>query len=144
MQRIKVIIPAYNEQDSIGLVVKDIPQIVDEIIVVNNNSSDNTVEVARAAGATVLTEKRGGYGYACLKGIDYINGLEIKPDIVVFLDGDYSDYPEELLQIVAPIQDGTAAFVVGARVKRIESAGLNDTPTSIWKLAGMFFNENSL
>ena len=121
MQRIKVIIPAYNEQDSIGLVVGDIPGIVDEIIVVNNNSSDNTVEVARAAGATVLIEKRGGYGYACLKGIDYINGLETKPDIVVFLDGDYSDYPEELLQIVAPIQDGTAAFVVGARVKELRA-----------------------
>ena len=75
MQRIKVIIPAYNEQDSIGFVVKDIPQIVDEIIVVNNNSTDNTVAVARAAGATVLTEKRGGYGYACLKGIDYINRI---------------------------------------------------------------------
>ena len=72
MQRIKVIIPAYNEQDSIGLVVGDIPGIVDEVIVVNNNSSDDTVKVARAAGATVLSEKRGGYGYTCLKGIDLI------------------------------------------------------------------------
>ena len=64
MQRIKVIIPAYNEQDSIGLVVGDIPRIVDEVIVVNNNSSDDTVKVARAAGATVLSEKRSGYGPA--------------------------------------------------------------------------------
>ena len=131
MQRIKVIIPAYNEQDSIGFVVKDIPQIVDEIIVVNNNSTDNTVAVARAAGATVLTEKRGGYGYACLKGIDYINRLETKPDIVVFLDGDYSDYPEELLQIVAPIQNETAAFVVGARVKELRAPG-SMTPQQVF------------
>ena len=123
MQQIKVIIPAYNEQDSIGLVVGDIPGIVDEVIVVNNNSSDDTVKVARAAGATVLSEKRSGYGYACLKGIDYIKGLKTKPDIVVFLDGDYSDYPEELVQIVAPIQNGTADFVVGARVKELRAQG---------------------
>ena len=131
MQRIKVIIPAYNEQDSIGFVVKDIPQIVEEIIVVNNNSTDNTAAVARAAGATILTEKRGGYGYACLKGIDYINGLDTKPDIVVFLDGDYSDYPEELLQIVVPIQNETAAFVVGARVKELR-APASMTPQQVF------------
>ena len=131
MQRIKVIIPAYNEQDSIGLVVGDIPRIVDEVIVVNNNSSDDTVKVARAAGATVLSEKRSGYGYACLKGIDYIKGLETKPNIVVFLDGDYSDYPEELLQIVAPIQNGTADFVVGARVKELRAQG-SMTPQQVF------------
>ena len=131
MQRIKVIIPAYNEQDSIGLVVGDIPGIVDEVIVVNNNSSDDTVKVARAAGATVLSEKRSGYGYACLKGIDYIKGLETKPNIVVFLDGDYSDYPEELLQIVAPIQNGTADFVVGARVKELRAQG-SMTPQQVF------------
>ena len=131
MQRIKVIIPAYNEQDSIGLVVGDIPRIVDEVIVVNNNSSDDTVKVARAAGATVLSEKRSGYGYACLKGIDYIKGLETKPNIVVFLDGDYSDYPEELVQIVAPIQNGTADFVVGARVKELRAQG-SMTPQQVF------------
>ena len=131
MQRIKVIIPAYNEQDSIGLVVRDIPRIVDEVIVVNNNSSDDTVKVARAAGATVLSEKRGGYGYACLKGIDYIKGLETKPDIVVFLDGDYSDYPEELIQIIAPIQNGTADFVLGARVKELRAQG-SMTPQQVF------------
>ena len=131
MQRIKVIIPAYNEQDSIGLVVGDIPGIVDEVIVVNNNSSDDTVKVARAAGATVLSEKRSGYGYACLKGIDYIKGLKTKPDIVVFLDGDYSDYPEELLQIVAPIQNGTTDFVVGARVKELRAQG-SMTPQQVF------------
>ena len=131
MQRIKVIIPVYNEQDSIGLVIGDIPGIVDEVIVVNNNSSDDTVKFARAAGATVLSEKRGGYGYACLKGIDYIKGLETKPNIVVFLDGDYSDYPEELVQIVAPIQNGTADFVVGARVKELRAQG-SMTPQQVF------------
>ena len=120
-QKIKVIIPAYNEEDSIAKVINDIPTIVDEIIVISNNSTDKTEENAANAGATVLKESKRGYGYACLKGIDYINGLETKPDIVVFLDGDYSDYPEELLQIVVPIQDGTAAFVVGARVKELRA-----------------------
>ncbi len=131
MQQIKVIIPAYNEQDSIGLVVKDIPQIVDEIIVVNNNSSDNTVEVARDAGATVLTEKRGGYGYACLKGIDYIKELEIKPDIVVFLDGDYSDYPEEINKIIEPICKNQVDFVIGSRVKSLRENG-SMTPQQVF------------
>jgi len=69
---IKVIIPAYNEQDSIGKVIGDIPKIVDEIIVISNNSTDKTVENAKKAGATVLFENRKGYGYACLKGMDYI------------------------------------------------------------------------
>ena len=119
MQQIKVIIPAFNEQDSIGLVVNDVPKIVDEIIVVNNNSSDNTAEVASNAGATVLSEKKPGYGYACLKGIDYIKALETPPDIVVFLDGDYSDHPEELTKIIEPIQKGEVDFVIGSRVREL-------------------------
>ena len=96
MVRIKVIIPAYNEQGSIGKVVKDIPAIVEEIIVVNNNSKDNTAANAAAAGATVLSELRPGYGYACLKGMKYIEDKNDPPDIIVFLDGDYSDYPEDI------------------------------------------------
>ena len=92
-QLIKVIIPAYNEQDSIANVVQDIPSIVDEIIVVSNNSTDKTEENAENAGATVLKENRKGYGFACLKGMDYITNKDVKPDIIVFLDGDYSDYP---------------------------------------------------
>ena len=102
---IKVIIPAYNEADSIGHVIKDIPSIVDEIIVVSNNSNDDTEINAEKAGATVLTENNKGYGYACLKGMEYISRFDYtqRPDIVVFLDGDYSDYPEELTKIVAPI-----------------------------------------
>jgi len=120
---IKVIIPAYNEQDSIGNVVKDIPKIVDEIIVISNNSTDNTEVNAKNAGATVLSETRKGYGYACLKGMDYISKKEIKPDIIVFLDGDYSDYPEQLTEIIAPIINQNIDFVLGARVKKLRENG---------------------
>ena len=102
---IKVIIPAYNEEKSITKVINDIPTIVDEIIVISNNSTDKTEENAKKSGATVLKEPKKGYGYACLKGMDYIANLEASqlPNIIVFLDGDYSDYPEQLTQLVAPI-----------------------------------------
>jgi glycosyltransferase involved in cell wall biosynthesis len=119
MSHIKVIIPAYNEEKAIGNVIKEIPNIVSEIIVISNNSTDNTIEVARNAGATVLSESRKGYGYACLKGMEYIASLDIKPDIIVFLDGDYSDYPEELTKIIAPIVNDNIDFVIGARVARL-------------------------
>ncbi|CAM1359411.1 glycosyltransferase family 2 protein [Tenacibaculum xiamenense] len=122
-QIIKVIIPAYNEQDSIANVIKDIPPIVDEVIVVSNNSTDNTELNAKNAGATVLKESRKGYGYACLKGMDYVASKEIKPTILVFLDGDYSDYPEQLTEIVAPIIDRDIDFVIGARVKKLREKG---------------------
>jgi glycosyltransferase involved in cell wall biosynthesis len=120
---IKVIIPAYNEADSIGLVVKDIPEIVQEVIVVSNNSTDATEENAAKAGATVLREPNKGYGYACLKGMDYIAETALKPDIVVFLDGDYSDYPEELNKIVQPIIRDDIDLVIGARVKSLREKG---------------------
>lgn len=120
---IKVIIPAYNEENSIAKVIKAIPTLVDEIIVVNNNSSDNTAANAQQAGATVLTETKPGYGYACLKGMDYVAGLPKKPEIVVFLDGDYSDYPEQLTEIIQPILSQNIDFVIGARVKVLREAG---------------------
>ena len=123
MTNIKVIIPAYNEADSIALVLKEIPSIVDEIIVVDNNSSDSTGEVAKKAGATVLSQPLMGYGNACLKGMAYVASLSEKPDIIVFLDGDYSDYPEELTKIVAPIIEQNIDFVVGARVKHLREKG---------------------
>ncbi len=110
-----VIIPAYNEEASIGLVIKDIPEIVAEVIVVNNNSTDTTVQVAKEAGATVLSETKKGYGHACLKGMEYVVDLDLRPEIIVFLDGDYSDYPEELTKIIAPIMEDNIDFVVGAR-----------------------------
>ena len=113
---IDVIIPAYNEATSIGLVLKDIPTtLVREVIVCNNASTDNTVEVAIQNGATVLTEMRKGYGSACLKGIDHINAKEVKPDIVIFLDGDYSDYPEEMSHLVKPIIEEDYDLVIGSR-----------------------------
>ena len=120
---IKVIIPAYNEEESIGLVIQDIPASVHEIIVVNNNSTDATAKNAEDAGATVLSEPKPGYGNACLKGIDYIKQQKIVTDIVVFLDGDYSDYPEELSKIVAPIIDDHIDFVLGSRVERFREKG---------------------
>ena len=119
MSIIKVIIPAYNEQDSIANVVTEIPSEVSEIIVVNNNSTDNTVAVAQTAGATVLTEAQKGYGHACLKGMEYIASQETKPDIIVFLDGDYSDYPEELTKVIAPILTDNIDLVIGARVPEL-------------------------
>ena len=91
---IKVIIPAFNEENSIAKVIYDIPKIVDEIIVIDNNSTDETANNAKIAGATVLKEVKKGYGFACLKGLEYISNQTKKPTIVVFLDGDYSDYPE--------------------------------------------------
>jgi glycosyltransferase involved in cell wall biosynthesis len=119
MPRIKVIIPAYNEEHSIANVIHDIPEIVDEVIVVNNNSNDETETNATKAGATVLTETNKGYGFACLKGLAYIASQSEKPDIVVFLDGDYSDYPEELSKLVKPIIDDNIDLVIGARTKAL-------------------------
>ncbi|MDF1517327.1 MAG: glycosyltransferase family 2 protein [Lutibacter sp.] len=116
MTNIKVIIPAYNEEASIGFVVREIPEIVSEIIVISNNSTDKTIEVAKNAGATVLSENRKGYGYACLKGLEYISAQNTKPDIIVFLDGDYSDYPEELTHLIEPILKDNTDFIIGARV----------------------------
>ena len=132
-QKIKVIIPAYNEENSITKVIKDIPTLVDEIIVVNNNSTDQTEQNAAKAGATVLTEPRKGYGYACLKGMDYIANLKAPqhPDIIVFLDGDYSDYPEQLTQLVAPIINDKIDFVIGSRVKKYRESG-SMTPQQVF------------
>ncbi len=128
MPKINVIIPAYNEADSIGSVIKDIPNIVNEIIVVSNNSTDNTEVNAKNAGASVLKEERKGYGYACLKGMDHVAKKNEKPDIIVFLDGDYSDYPEQLSEIVAPIINDDIDFVIGSRVKRLRETGSMTMP----------------
>ena len=128
---IKVIIPAYNEQNSIAKVINDIPKKVDEVIVINNNSTDNTEINARKAGATVLIERRKGYGYACLKGMDYIAKQKTKPEIVVFLDGDYSDYPEQLTAIINPIIKENIDFVIGSRVKELREDGAM-TPQQIF------------
>jgi glycosyltransferase involved in cell wall biosynthesis len=120
---VRVIIPAYNEAKSIAKVIKDLPTFVDEIIVVNNNSTDATAKIAQEAGATVLSEPKPGYGNACLKGIEYLNQQKSDTDIVVFLDGDYSDYPEELTKIIAPIIEKNVDFVIGSRVKKLREKG---------------------
>ena len=128
---IRVIIPAFNEADSIAHVVNELPDSVREIIVVNNNSSDKTFENALSAGATALTETKKGYGYACLKGMEYLAQQSKAPDIVVFIDGDYSDFPEELDRVVAPILNDEKDFVVGARVERFREEG-SMTPQQIF------------
>lgn len=131
MKNIKVIIPAFNEENAIVHVLKEIPNSVSEVIVVDNNSNDLTSISAKNAGATVLFEERKGYGYACLKGLDYIAKQDIKPDIIVFLDGDYSDYPEELLKIIHPIIADNIDFVIGARVKEYRELG-SMTPQQVF------------
>lgn len=114
---VAVIIPAFNEQHSVGKVVAALPkEMVDMVIVVNNNSSDATAANATHAGAIVLDEHQQGYGYACLQGMKYLSALPTPVDIVVFLDADYSDYPEELPQVVAPLLHGFD-MVIGSRAQ---------------------------
>ena len=116
--KILVIIPAYNEEESIGKVINDIPkELVSEVVVVNNNSTDGTPANAASAGATVINEVRMGYGYACLKGISYAKNKSEneRPDIIVFLDGDYSDYPEEIRELIRPMVEDNIDIVIGSR-----------------------------
>ena len=111
--RVSVIIPTHNEAQSIGRVLADIPaDNVAEILVVDSNSTDGTPEIAEKLGARVLHEPRRGYGRACLTGLDGANA----PDIVVFLDGDYSDRPAELPILLAPIIEGRADITLGSRL----------------------------
>ena len=111
--RISVIIPVFNEQDAIEKVIGDIPShLPTEIIVVDNGSTDQTAKLAAAMGARIVRENRRGYGSACLAGIAATNN----PDIVVFLDGDYSDHPNEMPDLIAPILENRADFVIGSRV----------------------------
>ena len=113
VSRISIIIPAYNEESSIGLVLDALPQEkLHEIIVVDNGSTDATARVAQEHGARVVKEPRKGYGSACLKGIDELDA----PDIVVFIDGDFSDFPEEIVLLISPIETGEKDFVLGSRM----------------------------
>ena len=116
MKIIDVVIPAYNEEESVGLVVRDIPKnLVRNIIVVDNNSSDYTSLRAGEEGAIILNEKSQGYGSACLKGIEYAEKSKPQPDILVFLDADYSDYPQEMNQLIEPIINQDIDMVIGSR-----------------------------
>lgn len=114
--KVRVIIPAFNEQNGVGNVINDIPKdVVDEVIVVNNASTDETEKVAENAGATVLKEGIKGYGRACLTGIKYVQQIPEKTDIVVFIDADYSDYPEEVVELIKPIVEKDVDMVIGSR-----------------------------
>ena len=119
--KISIIIPALNEEESIGQVLNDIPgEIVEEVIVVDNGSNDNTVTVANDLGASVFLEPLKGYGAACLRGISM---LKQDTDIVVFLDADYSDYPQELDAVVKPIVTSKAEMVIGSRMSGTREKG---------------------
>jgi glycosyltransferase involved in cell wall biosynthesis len=119
--KISVIIPALNEEESIGQVLNDIPgEIVEEVIVVDNGSNDNTVTVANSLGASVVPEPLKGYGAACLRGISM---LKQGTDIVVFLDADYSDYPQDLHTVVKPIINDNAEMVIGSRMSGAREKG---------------------
>ncbi|WP_158860176.1 glycosyltransferase family 2 protein [Lunatibacter salilacus] len=125
---IDVLIPAFNEENSVGKVIKDLPSLVRNIIVVNNNSNDATRNVAKAAGAIVLDEPIKGYGRACLTGMDFIDQLPEPPDILVFLDADYSDYPEQLLDVIEPILTSDMDMVIGSRALGAKEKGSMTLP----------------
>ncbi|MBK8981591.1 MAG: glycosyltransferase family 2 protein [Ignavibacteria bacterium] len=117
MNEVYVLIPAINEEKSISKVIENIPVgFVKEVIVVDNGSEDNTVSAAEKSGAVVLLEPVRGYGAACLKGLEYIFGKCDDGDVVVFLDGDYSDYPEEMKTIAGPVLNEKYDLVIGSRI----------------------------
>jgi len=123
---VAVVIPAWNEQASIGQVIQALPkEWAQRIVVADNGSTDRTAEVARAAGATVVPAPRRGYGSACLAGLAFLQALppQQQPQIVAFIDGDFSDYPEQLPLIVAPIARGEADFVIGSRMLKSQPPG---------------------
>lgn len=117
--RVAVVIPALDEEEAIGAVVREIPPVVDGVIVVDNGSRDRTAEVAREAGAEVVSEPRRGYGHACLAGIAAAGDA----DVLVFLDGDHSDYPAQLVDVAAPVLEGRADLVIGSRTLGRSVAG---------------------
>jgi glycosyltransferase involved in cell wall biosynthesis len=125
---IDVIIPAYNEEQSISKVIVEIPDFVRHVVVADNNSTDRTGEAARSKGAVVVFEPQKGYGKACLAAMDWIKSQDMQPDIVVFLDGDYSDYPEEMRELLLPILDDKLDMVIGSRALGQRESGSMTLP----------------
>lgn len=125
---VDVIIPAFNEEKSLPKVIRDIPSFVRNVVVANNNSTDQTAAVAEQSGAVVVFESQKGYGKACLTAMDWVKSQETQPDIVVFLDGDYSDYPEEMTGLVRPIREGRADMVIGSRALGQRESGSMTVP----------------
>ena len=118
--RVSVVIPTHHEAQAIARVLNDLPpNLVSEVIVVDSNSTDGTPEIAARMGARVVQEPRRGYGRACLTGLTTANC----PDVVVFLDGDYSDRPSELPILLAPIIEGRADITLGSRLRKQNSDG---------------------
>ena len=137
---IRVIIPAFNEQNAVGMVIDEIPSDwVSEVIVVDNGSFDDTFTKAQKHGATALRENKRGYGQACLKGMAHIAQSPTQPEIVVFPDGDHSDYPEQLPELVQPILEGEADMVIGSRALGTKQKG-SMTPQQVfgnWLATGL-------
>ena len=126
-KQIFVVIPAHNEEQSIPKVIAEVPIIEKQnIIVVSNNSTDGTAEVASKAGATVLYENRKGYGWACLKGIDYAS--QEGAEVIVFMDGDYADYPEQMKAVIKPILENDMDMVIGSRALGNKQKGSMTVP----------------
>ncbi|GAB3590560.1 glycosyltransferase family 2 protein [Hymenobacter daeguensis] len=139
---VSVIIPAHNEAGAIALVLAEIPQgLAHEVVVVDNNSTDATGAIAAACGATVLREPRPGYGYACLAGMAHVFGRpqSEQPDIVVFLDGDHSDFPEQMPELLAPLLSGAVDMVIGSRAlgEREKGSLLPQQRFGNWLAAGL-------
>jgi len=137
---IACVIPMLNEERSIGLVINEIPSFVDTIICVDNGSTDASAEVARAHGATVVTESERGYGAACLRGLQACPSF----DVICFVDGDYSDHPEDLLLVLEPVCSGSIDMCIGSRVTGSSEQGalLPQAVFGNWlstRLIGMFW-----
>jgi glycosyltransferase involved in cell wall biosynthesis len=126
---IDLIIPALNEERSIPLLIKAIDrEVIRDIIVADNGSSDDTTTVATNSGATVIHEDRRGYGYACMAGINYCRAKSIPPDVLVFMDGDFADDPDDLKKIIEPIALNGADLVIGSRVSGTRESGSLTVP----------------
>lgn len=143
---VDIIIPAYNEENSIGKVLQDVPkELIRNIIVVCNCCTDNTAEEVLKNGAIVLKEDRKGYGWACLKGMKYLE--QDPPEIVVFMDGDYSDFPQETGQVIRPILENGVDLVIGSRTLGKREKG-SLTPQQIFgnwlatRLTRVFYGAN--